>query len=141
MNKEKLLISDYYRKIPVFNPSKGEYRRYDGTLISKLTEGDTMEQAPLDVHIGFMFFDKENNRPVWKGYANRWYTSEGYVHTYKKSGAFADRPIPVDPAFPVPIGFPYFCTDKQTSEGVTNGIMIYHKGNDVWVDALGRVVS
>ena len=35
----------------------------------------------------------------------------------------------------------YFCTDKQTTEGASNGIMIYHKGNNVWVDALGRVVS
>lgn len=38
-------------------------------------------------------------------------------------------------------GFAYFCTDKQTIEGKTDGIMIYHKGNDVWVDALGRVIS
>lgn len=35
----------------------------------------------------------------------------------------------------------YFCTDKQTTEGITNGIMIYYKGDSVWVDALGRVVS
>lgn len=38
-------------------------------------------------------------------------------------------------------GFAYFCTDKQTTEGATNGIMIYYKGEDVWVDALGRVVE
>lgn len=37
--------------------------------------------------------------------------------------------------------FTYFCTDKQTSEGSTNGIMIYHKGGNVWVTALGRVIS
>lgn len=41
----------------------------------------------------------------------------------------------------IPVGFAYFCTDKQTVEGQTNGIMIYHKGNDIWVDALGRVVQ
>ena len=35
----------------------------------------------------------------------------------------------------------YFCTDKQSTEGGTNGIEIIHKGNNVWVDALGRVVS
>ena len=54
---------------------------------------------------------------------------------FPKSGTFASRPINS------PIGFKYFCTDKQTSEGATNGIMIYHKGNNVWVDALGRVIS
>lgn len=41
----------------------------------------------------------------------------------------------------IPIGFAYFCTDKQTTEGKTNGIAIYYKGNNVWVDALGRVVE
>lgn len=39
------------------------------------------------------------------------------------------------------IGSSYFCTDRQTSEGASNGIMIYYKGNNVWVDALGRVIS
>lgn len=41
----------------------------------------------------------------------------------------------------IPIGYSYFCTDRQTIEGATNGIMIYYKGNNVWVDALGRVVE
>ena len=51
------------------------------------------------------------------------------------SGLFNDKPnLPS-------IGFNYFCTDKQTTEGATNGIMIYHKGNNVWVDALGRIVE
>lgn len=40
-----------------------------------------------------------------------------------------------------PVGFAYFCTDRQTAEGVTNGIMIYHKGNNIWVDALGRLIE
>ena len=41
----------------------------------------------------------------------------------------------------VPEGFAYFCIDKQTTEGQSNGIMIYHKGSNVWVDALGRIIS
>lgn len=53
----------------------------------------------------------------------------------KNNGIWTDTPN--NP----PIGFAYFCTDKQTTEGTTNGIMIYHKGNNVWVDALGRVVN
>lgn len=51
------------------------------------------------------------------------------------SGLFADKPVNVE------IGYPYFCTDKQTTEGSTNGIMIYHKGDNIWVDALGRVIE
>lgn len=56
-------------------------------------------------------------------------------HNYIKSGTFADKPTKAS------IGFAYFCTDKQTSEGATNGITIYYKGNNIWVDALGRVVN
>lgn len=56
----------------------------------------------------------------------------------KESGTFEQKPT-VEQG--VEIGFAYLCTNKQTEEGTTNGIMIYHKGNDVWVDALGRVVS
>jgi hypothetical protein len=41
----------------------------------------------------------------------------------------------------IPIGYKYFCTDKKTAEGASNGIEIIHKGNDVWVDALGRTIS
>ena len=55
-----------------------------------------------------------------------------------ESGTFEQKPT-VEQG--VGIGFAYFCTNKQTEEGTTNGIMIYHKGGNVWVDALGRVVS
>lgn len=37
-------------------------------------------------------------------------------------------------------GTQYFCTDKQTAEGETNGIVIYYNGTD-WVDALGRAIT
>lgn len=33
-----------------------------------------------------------------------------------------------------------FCTDKQTTEGSRNGIMIYYVGDDTWTDALGRYI-
>lgn len=54
-----------------------------------------------------------------------------------RSGVFANKPSSAN----IYVGFKYFCTDRQTTEGATNGIVIYHKGNNVWVDALGRVVS
>lgn len=53
-------------------------------------------------------------------------------------GLFDDKPTKEQG---ISIGFAYFCTDKQTSEGSTNGIMIYYKGDGVWVDALGRTVE
>lgn len=37
-------------------------------------------------------------------------------------------------------GFPYFCKDKKSPEGTSQGIMIYYNGNN-WVDSLGRVVD
>ena len=54
-----------------------------------------------------------------------------------RSGYFNDRPL----ADTVPVGFPYFCVDKQTTEGAKNGIVIYYAGNGTWVDALGRTVE
>ena len=64
----------------------------------------------------------------------------------QSSGTFENKPNGEN----IYIGFSYFCTDKQTTEGYTNGIMIFYKGQDttdpdnptdVWVDALGRIVS
>lgn len=62
-------------------------------------------------------------------------------------GTFSDKP---KSSAIVTKGFRYFCTDKSTSEGGTLGIPIFFKevnssdsNNpiDIWVDALGRVVS
>lgn len=72
---------------------------------------------------------------IWNG--NKWVEEDGATPGVKRSGTFSDKPIATD----IYVGFKYFCTDKQTVEGATNGIEIIHKGNDVWVDALGRVVS
>lgn len=64
-------------------------------------------------------------------------TFDGLPAGISRYGTFALKPSPSD----IYVGFRYFCTDRQTTEGATNGIEIIHKGNDVWVDALGRVVS
>lgn len=57
------------------------------------------------------------------------------IYNHEK-GTFSQKPTSN-----LTVGQSYFCTDKQTTEGATNGIMIYYKGEDVWVDALGRVVE
>lgn len=51
-------------------------------------------------------------------------------------GTFAQKPTQG-----IQTGFAYFCTDKQTTEGSRDGIMIYYAGDNTWVDALGRIVS
>lgn len=101
------------------------------------TKKGTTAQRPTGVQIGFTYKDTDLNRWItWNG--TSWEDSNGLKLTIKSSGTFAQKPTTTDN---IPVGFKYFCTDKQTTEGTTNGIMIYHKGNNVWVDALGRVVN
>lgn len=66
-----------------------------------------------------------------------WIEQDGSVAGISRSGLFEDKPAASD----IYVGFKYFCTDKQTVEGLTDGIEIIHKGNDVWIDALGRVIE
>lgn len=89
---------------------------------------------PDKVKIGFPYFDYDSKKPLWWS-GLEWVDAKGYNTEIKTSGNFADKPISTE------IGFSYFCTDRQTTEGATDGIMIYHKGENVWVDALGRVVE
>lgn len=72
---------------------------------------------------------------IYQYYINR---SGTHFRNERSSGSFNNRPIESQGAR---VGYSYFCTDKQTSEGGTNGIMIYHKGNNIWVDSLGRVIE
>ena len=78
---------------------------------------------------------------------NTWYLGatinqllDAALATYTAAGAtvgtFANKPTsPND-------GQSYFCTDKQTAEGQTNGIPIwYSSARSAWVDALGRTVT
>ena len=72
---------------------------------------------------------------ISKGSLNATYDTKVYARN--AYGTFANKP---SKDF-IEVGYRYFCTDKQTTEGGLNGIEIIHKGNDVWVDALGRVIS
>jgi len=62
------------------------------------------------------------------------YTKEPNHNIFISCGNFEDRPTNA------PIGFGYFCNDRKTPEGNTDGMMIYNKGKNIWVDSLGRVV-
>ena len=87
-------------------------------------------------NFGVMYFDAGKHRyEYWDG--TSWVEGDGATAGVNRSGTFADKPTAAD----IYVGFRYFCTDKQTMEGATNGIEIIHKGSNVWVDALGRTVS
>lgn len=64
-----------------------------------------------------------------------WSILSSLPYNTKSSGYFEHKPSDV------PIGFAYFCLNKKTEEGANFGITIYYKGEDTWVDALGRVVE
>ena len=97
-------------------------------------KGSTLPSNLAHNDKGYIFFDSLNNQLLcWSG--SFWIALTGENIDYKKSGLYSEKPINCK------IGYAYFCTNRQTTEGGTNGIMIYHKGNNVWVDALGRVVS
>lgn len=51
------------------------------------------------------------------------------------SGLFSNKPINTI------IGKTYFCTDKKSPESTQPGLMIYHKGNNVWIDSMNRIVD
>lgn len=60
-----------------------------------------------------------------------------YKPDIRVKGTFAQKPVSSQGIYQ---GFSYFCTDKQTTEGSRNGIMIYYAGDDTWTDALGRYI-
>ena len=74
----------------------------------------------------------------WNSTKQRFITAKGYPFGAAESGTFSQKPTS---DLGIDIGLPYFCTDRHTVEGSVDGIMIYYKGNDIWVDALGREVN
>ena len=91
---------------------------------------------------GVRFISTENNTSLKEYFyskeKDKLYDALGNPAEAKNTGTYAEKPLA---SSGIPNGFAYFCTDKQTTEGQANGIMIYHKGSDVWVDALGRTIS
>ena len=125
------LINIINNQICIYKNNK--WINYKGYDINIKYNGTTSER-PINVNTGFQYFDTTLNKPIWWN-DTQWVNSDGNDADSPMSGSFADRPTGVK------VGYSYFCTDKQTTEGSTNGIMIYYKGSNTWVDALGRVVS
>lgn len=109
------------------------------------TKGKKCELVPVSTRIRNssdldsmeIILNYDNKKMQWTWFGESAYDYDGAKANVIRSGTFAQKPSSDD----IYVGFKYFCTDKQTTEGATDGIEIIHKGNDVWVDALGRVIS
>lgn len=113
-----------------------ETRTQTNLILSSFPENprvDSLDQTPASKFYGYCTFLKAKGMPVW--WDGGKFVDANNEPIVDKSGTFAQKPIGIK------VGFSYFCIDKQTEEGITNGIMIYHKGNNVWVDALGRIIE
>lgn len=91
------------------------------------------------------FLNTEGNWEIYQfiGKLNQWNIPTLWNNPFDPAsapttGKFNDKPLA---STGIKVGFQYYCTDRLTTEGASYGIMIYHKGNNVWIDALGRVVS
>lgn len=123
-----------------FSFSKNNNPDDDGAVvIFSNTEKQRLITALNPVEYPYIKMKMGNYKVTAKIYSTTvyWVESDGAKAGVNRNGTFANKPSATD----IYVGFKYFCTDKQTAEGQTNGIEIIHKGNDVWVDALGRVVS
>lgn len=116
----------------------GDIVAYDGFKINANRFGATKNRPVLsEADRNFMYYD-------WDIRNNIWWNGDGWVDSYgisvdaKRVGTFEDKPKNTDG---IKEGFAYYCTDKQTTEGARNGIMIYYAGDNTWVDSLGRVVE
>lgn len=107
----------------------------NGQIIYIQSDG-SLSPSPITAWIGGAFF-KDIDINVKKGslYVRIEYNHNLKVDKTSLSGIFANKPILPE------VGVAYFCTDKQTIEGSSNGIIIYHKGDNIWTDALGRIIS
>lgn len=115
----------------------GDGLSYPGTIISKKFN---VKQGINTIDLPFIKLDNRvKNLGIWlKNEPNAGIINANFIFSDSMAyneGVFSEKPKDVE------VGFQYFCTDKQTLEGNNNGIVIYHKGNNVWVDALGRIVS
>ena len=127
-------------EIPIIHRSSGAWFDMNGYTPMKRSGNGLPATNPPGYEYGNFYFNKDNGTPIW-WQGNRWNNADGTKATIKRSGTFAEKPSSSE----IYVGFKYFCTDKQTIEGGTNGIVVYLKerknGQDVWVDALGRIVE
>ena len=111
--------------------NEGEYYKIPIVLSGTMNNLPTMSLCDGD-----MFYNTDFKVPIWYNLNEKsWKEADGSSAGVKRNGTFVDKPKDVY------IGFMYFCIDRKTMEGDNMGIPIYHRGNNIWVDALGRTIK
>lgn len=96
------------------------------------------ESRPARADSSIHYYDTTLHKIIIKDPdTEKWVDSLGNSADILNAGTFSQKPLSDE----VQVGFSYFCTDRQTEEGASQGIMIYYKGDDIWVDALGRTIT
>ena len=86
---------------------------------------------------GSCLYDHALKKAVyWDADDNIWKDSMGNKAKINSSGIFANKPTDY-----IKVGFPYFCTDKIAVNNNIYGLVLFYKGDNTWVDAMGRVVD
>lgn len=110
------------------------YGERKGLPFSKIDSLSDLGFNPLEGES--VYYTNQKKRITYDG--KKWLDSLGNPVDALILGTFADKPLS---STGIKEGFQYYCTDKQSPESSEPGLMIYHKGSDVWVDSLGRVVD
>lgn len=106
------------------------------TKIRKI-KGTTAERPTENIKKGDTYYNTDTDRTeIYRG--SYWQTEDGISVNARKSGTFAQKPTSSDN---IPLGFSYYCTDKRSEESSEDGLIIYYKGSNKWIDALGRIIS
>lgn len=128
----------------LFKDGVNNYVGYDGEnpQIARYGPKSIRDKYVLPKNTGFCYFDTSLQMPLFNAADSNsdapiWVTADGNLADIHKSGTFEEKPV----AAKIDVGFQYFCTNRKMEGSEENGIPIYHKGNNVWVNALGKVVS
>lgn len=120
----------------------GNYRQNEVKITGTIDNVDNLPafgSGWTKTHNGMMFKKGELIYKATNLYDN---TSKAWVQKYvvmnkteNTKGTYDNRPMNTE------VGFAYYCTDKALEGSDNNGIMIFHIGNDVWIDALGGIID
>lgn len=108
-------------------------------LCNTLDIGDAIHTVVSEdlLNTGSYLYDHSLKKAIyWDADDKVWKDSMGNKAKVNSYGIFANRPTDS-----INVGFPFFCTDKIAMNNNIYGLVIYYKGNNTWVDALGRVID
>lgn len=153
-----LMFYDTEANKPLFRMDNGTYWDANGIRGDVPYNGTSEERTSINkntIRVGFDFFDSDLKMPCFHD-GNTWRAGDSAKAGINRAGVYDNKPIYSD----IYVGFRYFCTDRKVDMDTSSstymqiitpvspdsgGMDIIYKGRtggiDVWVDALGRVVS